>query len=79
MVAPIILPRMKNAHQFPGLRVSAGEVGSLVEIAVRASQREVVECAFAAMLSRDDVLDMEWRIRFVVHSQATVFAAIAPS
>ena len=66
---------MQEAADFAAIGVDAGEVRAFVQIAVRAGEGEVVLTGDAAVLSRDDVLDVEWEHAALLRKPA-VFAAI---
>jgi len=50
MFIPIIQSRMKQACQFFSLRIKPGKICSFVQIAVMASELQIVRRVFAAML-----------------------------
>ena len=52
---------MKQRHQLTRLRIDARKIGSLVQIAPIAGQREVRGMVAAAMLSGDNVFYVEER------------------
>jgi hypothetical protein len=62
VVGPDITSRMKQANDIACLRVNAGQIGALVQITLRANQGEVVSIFGAAMLARDDVLDVKTQV-----------------
>lgn len=59
MLIPLLSSRIEQTHNRAGLRIDAGKVAPFVKIAVGTCHSEVVEFAAAAMLSRDDVLDVK--------------------
>ena len=65
---------MEEAADFAAVGVNAGEVRPFVQIAVRAGEGEVFFGGDAAVLSRDDVLEMEWQHAAFLRKPA-VFAA----
>lgn len=59
MVWPAILSRMKEWCHFAGVGVNAAEVRAFVTFTFRAGEHEMLGVIRAAMLSGDDVLDVE--------------------
>jgi hypothetical protein len=66
---------MKEAGDFSRVRVNAGQIGSLVPVAVRAGKRKVLESVRATVLPRDDVLHMKSQTGVGLRDSA-VFAVI---
>ncbi len=50
---------MKEPRDLPGLGINSSEVRALVEIALRAGEREIVGIVSAAVLPGDDVFDVK--------------------
>lgn len=78
VLGPVIPTGMKQRSHRAGVRVNPREIGALLEIALRAGEREVGGVFSAAMLSGDDVFEVETEGGGVLR-QATVFAAVAGS
>lgn len=73
MPVPLISSRMKQSGQLSCVRVDPRNVRALIPIAVDTCQRKVFEFIRAAVLSRNDVVCLEWR-RMHGRRQLTVFA-----
>lgn len=56
---PWLVARIEKRNDLPGLRVDAGEVCALVQIAGDAGEREISRVVTASVLPRQDVLDLE--------------------
>jgi hypothetical protein len=52
---------MVQVNNFAVLRIKPSNVRSFEPIAVDASESEVIERGWSAMLPRDNVIDLEWR------------------
>ena len=76
VLLPTVYPRVEQLHVLIRFRVDAGQVRSLVSVAVRASQREILETVRAAVLLCSDVLDMERKEGRRRLRQVTVLATI---
>lgn len=63
VIGPDVAPGMKQANDIARLRVNTGQIGALVQVALRASQGEVIGIVGATMLARDDVLDVKTQLR----------------
>jgi hypothetical protein len=61
---PFLTPRVEQWHDVAFARINARKVGSLVMIAVMASQREVFEPVATTVLLGDDVFHMKAIIGF---------------
>ena len=75
MIGPLTVSRMKQGHQRIAIRIAAGQVGSLEQIAMVEGEREISDFTGAAMLFGDDVfhmIGMEW---FPGLPHSTIFAA----
>ena len=59
MIFPSVASRMKEPRDLPGLGINSSEVRALVEIALRAGEREIVGIVGAAVLPGDDVFDVK--------------------
>lgn len=70
-------PRMKQFRQLIGQGIKAGNVRSLVEVAIDAGESKIVESIRAPVFQRPDVLNVESREWRVGLSEPTVFATIA--
>ena len=64
---------MKQSNNFSGVRIKPGHVRSFEAIAMNASQGQVLQVGFTAVLSYKDVIDLEWR-RVQRRGQLTVSA-----
>jgi hypothetical protein len=51
---------VEQPHDLPGKRIAAGDIRTLVPVAVQASQGQVFETGGPTMLLRHDVIDMKW-------------------
>jgi hypothetical protein len=59
VIGPDVTPGVEQANNIACLRINSGQIGALVQVALRASQGEVIGIIGATMLARDDVLDVE--------------------
>lgn len=59
MLIPSILSRMKKPCQRTRVRVKRREVGTFTQIAVGASQREILQSVQPTVLPGHDMLEME--------------------
>ena len=59
MLRPAVFARVKKAGQSFRLRVNAGNVRTFVQVAVVASERQIAQHGWTAMLPRNDVVDMQ--------------------
>jgi hypothetical protein len=50
---------MKQANDIACLRVNPGQIGALVQVALRARQGKVIGGVSATVLARDDMLDVK--------------------
>jgi hypothetical protein len=74
MVRPTIAPRVEETDDEAGRRMPPCDVRTFMPVAVEARKGEVVSGGCAAMLTGDDMVDMEWQ--WVPRSrQVAVFAA----
>jgi uncharacterized protein YbaA (DUF1428 family) len=70
---PDIAAGMEQANDFACLWIKAGNVRSLEPITVDASEGEITENGWSAVLQRDNVIDLKW-CRMQRRRQSTVFA-----
>lgn len=56
MFLPSVMPRMEQAHDFPGVWIKPSHVRPLEAVAMEASQGEIFKLGFAAVLACDDVV-----------------------
>ena len=75
MILPIIESRMEQASYLAGFWIEAGKVHAFVQIAVVASEREIIRRIFSSMLTGNDVLDMKGQ-RLLVLPQLAIFAGV---
>lgn len=75
MIFPIIQAWMKQAGQFFCFRIQTREVWPFVKIAMMAGERQVFRRVLSAVLTWDDVFDVE-RQRFASLCKATIFASV---
>lgn len=75
--APLLRARVVKWRGRAGVRVDAGKVRPLEQIAVVAGEREVAALIQATVLARDDVLDVVGKERLPRFRHAAVFAATA--
>jgi hypothetical protein len=75
MRRPYVSPWMKQKCDLASGGIDSGEVGSLVAIASMACPPEILEVCLTAMLSGDDVLEVEGFERRQPVRQVTVFTA----
>ena len=59
MDLPIVLPRIEQRDDRAGLRINAGNVRTLVSIAVNTAKGEVVRDRKAAVFPREYVIDLK--------------------
>lgn len=78
MIEPRIAAGIEQDYDFPASRINRGQVRTLLEIAVRTGQREVMGIICSTVLSRDDVLYVKTQFgKFLRH--AAVFTTLASS
>jgi hypothetical protein len=75
MFTPVIQSRMKQPRHFPCFGIKAGKVRSFVQIAVMTGQRKILGNIFTAMLSRDDMFNVE-RQKFLFLSHPAILTNI---
>src|SRR6185369_2567819 len=75
VMGPLITPWMKKAGYFTGLGVNSGQIRTLTKIAAVARERQVVGIVGAAVLLRDDVLDVMPQFAMNL-AQAAIFASL---
>ena len=75
MLIPIIVPGMEQANQFACRGIASGNVRSLVPVTVKVSPGEILENSPAAVLARDDVIDVK-RQRKESSRQMAVLATV---
>jgi hypothetical protein len=56
--SPVVKARVKQRHDLSALRINAGQVGSLVEIAPMAGESQILGTVAPTVLLRDDVFDV---------------------
>src|SRR5206468_3150017 len=76
MIFPSVASRMKEPRDLPGLGINPSEVRALMEIALRAGEREIVRIVRAAVLPGDDVFDVKTESGKLFR-QTTIFAAVS--
>ena len=59
VIGPCVTPGMKQRHDTGSLRINSSQIGALTQVAVRASQSEVITVIASAVLSWNDVLDVK--------------------
>jgi hypothetical protein len=59
VLVPLIAARIKQQHHDPGIRIYAGEIASLVQIALRVSEREILGIIRSTVLLFNNVLVLE--------------------
>jgi hypothetical protein len=74
VTAPQVGARMKQPRQGSCVRIDSGDVGTFVSVAVNTGQRQIVKVVATAMLSRNDVIDLEWG-RMQRGGQETILAS----
>jgi len=67
---------MEEAYNCASLRIDAGEVRALSEMAPLASQGEVLDAVEPTMLSGDDVLDMVRQVAVFLPQQAVLSTVV---
>ena len=72
-----MLARMEQRCHPAGFRIATNEVGSFVEIAPEAGEREIFGRVISFMLAGCDVLDLERGNCVVIAMQMTVFTPVA--
>lgn len=78
MLAPIIVPRMKQPRELPCVGINSSQIRALVAVAPQASQRQILKSTGTAMLPGDDMVDRESpHMSSLGHS--TVFACLSGS
>jgi hypothetical protein len=76
MLFPTIIPGVKQPHHFPRRGITAHQIRSLVKIAVRAGEREVVDSGRAPVLAGNDVLDVKGSVGFILGMQTAILTAL---
>jgi hypothetical protein len=61
--SPAVSTRVKQPHQLASIWIQAGDVWSLVMIAVSTRKRKVVAVTLTSMLNGNNMLDMKTNIR----------------
>lgn len=74
MIGPSVGTRIEERRQFACLWIKAGDVRSLSKIAGKTCPREILRLALAAVLLRNDVVDMKRKLACGFREE-TVFAA----
>ena len=59
MITPFVFPRVEKCRHKSGVRVDARQIGAFLQIAVPAGERQIVKLVRPAVLSGNDVLDVE--------------------
>jgi hypothetical protein len=77
--SPLVAPRTEEEYRLAGGRVEAREVRALGEIAALAGQGELVNVVAAAMLPRDDMLDVVRQVAVLLAEQAILTRVVRPS
>ena len=60
VLRPAISPGMEQANDFAAVWIKSGNIWSLEAVAMNAGEGQIVERCRSAMLSRDNVIDLEW-------------------
>ena len=76
VIRPHLPPRMIQPFQFFGVRVNAGEVRPLEQIAELAGEGEIVRLITSPVACGDDVLDVKRSVGLVFLLQVAIFTAI---
>ena len=66
MVVPVVVPRVEECHDGPGLTVDSRQIGAFAEVASRAAKSAIWKIVGTTVLLCDDVVDMEagkWQSR----------------
>ena len=79
MIAPPIVSRVKKRNSRRRVRINAGKVRSLVSVAAKATEAQVVERFEAAMLPGDHVVDWKREERILVLVNPAVFTPTTSS
>ncbi len=79
MLAPPIATWIEQRSDLTSLGINPSEVAPFVQIAVGAGQSQVAEIIVAAVLARDDVLNLQRNERRIGLSVLTIFAAVTRS
>jgi len=58
------------------MRIDSGEVRALVQIAIYAGQRQIIQIVSPAMNLRNDVLNVEHRPRRIILRQVAILASV---
>ena len=74
---PDMLSRMEQRRYGAGFRIAADEIGSFVQIAPEAREREIFGRIISFMLAGGDVLNLECDNGLVIAMQVTVFTLVA--
>ena len=76
MLVPAIVSGMKESGQLPRLWIEPRQIARLFEIAVRTRESEIVEVVVSAVLSRNDVLDLQRDERRLFLPPPAILAAV---
>lgn len=74
MLVPLMFARIVESRGFFGQWIKRGDIGSFILVAAPASRTEIVECVFATMFLRNDMVNMKLSCS-MVRANKTVFAA----
>src|SRR3972149_3259629 len=74
MVCPLLRARVEQRRDRPGLRIDRSEIATLVAIALKAGEGQVVQSGLTTVLDSDDMIDFVW-----VKANLRLVAVFAPS
>lgn len=75
MPGPFVPPRVKEPGKFLGDWVNAGQVRPLVQVVLVAGKGQIAWGIRTAVLTSDNVFDLEWEERIILLMEPAVFAA----
>lgn len=77
--APTIAPGMEQWCDAAGLRIKSGQIWPFVQIAVNASQSQILRIIRSTVCFGNDVLYVECRQRGIILAKMTILAAVSRS
>ena len=73
---PVVLPWMKKNDCVSGLEVTAGDIRTLVTVAIKAAQCQIFRNSLSMMFLCDDVINLERQLRILARELAVLAASI---
>jgi len=57
MLIPLVPPRVKEGHQRARVRIKAGDIWTLEQVAAAAAESQIIYYCLSTVLPRDDVVE----------------------